>query len=119
MIRAARAAAAVPDNYIVPGDFKGGEGTNVSLTMGVNAPDGKGNITAYATYISINPVTAANFDYTACALNSGDSFAAAGCGGSGTAFPARIGAFVVDPAGPGNTFRTRNATDVYNFAPTN
>ena len=40
--------------------------------MGVNAPDGKGNITAYATYISINPVTASNFDYTACALNSGD-----------------------------------------------
>jgi hypothetical protein len=65
VIRKRRAAAAVPDNYIVPGDFKGGEGTNVSLTMGVNAPDGKGNITAYATYISINPVTANNFDYTA------------------------------------------------------
>jgi outer membrane receptor protein involved in Fe transport len=119
VVRASRAAAAVPDNYIVPGDFKGGEGSQVSLTMGVNAPDGKGNITAYATYISINPVTANNFDYTACSLNSGASFAAAGCGGSGTAYPARFGSFVVDPAGPGNTFRARNATDVYNFAPTN
>ena len=134
VVRAARAAAAVPDNYIVPGDFKGGEGTNVSLTMGVNAPDGKGNITAYATYISINPITANNYDYTACALNSGaTTFAASKCGGSGTAYPARInpvdpdgagprtdpGDFIVDPAGPGNTFRTRNGTDLYNFAPTN
>src|SRR6185369_10707128 len=119
VVRAARAAAAVPDNYIVPGDFKGGESTQVSLTMGVNAPDGKGNITAYATYINVNAVTAANFDYTACSLNSGTTFAAAGCGGSGTAYPARVGAFRVDPNGPGNTFRPNSASDLYNFAPTN
>jgi outer membrane receptor protein involved in Fe transport len=90
VVRAARAAAAVPDNYIVPGDFKGGEGSEVSLTMGVNAPDGKGNITAYATYISINPVTANNYDYTACSLNSGTTFAAAGCGGSGHGLPCAL-----------------------------
>ncbi len=130
VVRDARSRAAVPDNYIVPGDSKDGEGTEVSLTMGVNAPDGKGNITAYATYISINPVFASRRDYTACSLNSGDSFLAARCGGSGTAFPARFdpvaqpgrpdpGNFIVDPAGPGNTFRTRTGSDVYNFAPTN
>jgi outer membrane receptor protein involved in Fe transport len=120
VVRTARSRAAVPGNFVVPGDFTGGEGTTVSLTLGVNAPDGKGNITSYATYTSINPITANNFDYTACSLNSGTSFAAAGCGGSGTAYPARIGSFVVDPAGPGNTFRPLNtATDVYNFAPTN
>ena len=120
VVRNARAAAAVPDNYIVPGDFLGGEGTTVTLALGVNAPDGKGNVTAYATYVSINPVTANNYDYTACSLNSGASFAAAKCGGSGTAFPARLGGFVVDVAGPGNTVRPLNtATDVYNFAPTN
>jgi outer membrane receptor protein involved in Fe transport len=120
VVRGARATAAVPDNFNVPGNFTGGEGSQVSLTMGVNAPDGKGNITSYATYMSINPVTADKIDYTACALNSGSSFAAAGCGGSGTSYPARIGSFVVDPAGPGNTFRPYNpATDVYNFAPTN
>jgi len=45
---------------------------------------------------------------------------AAGCGGSGTSYPSRFGNFIVDPAGPGNTFRPRvAATDVYNFAPTN
>ena len=118
-VRNARAAAAVPDNFIVPGDFKGGEGDQVSIILGVNAPDGKGNITAYATHVNVNAVTANNFDYTACALNSGTSFVAAGCGGSGTAFPTRFGSFIVDPAGPGNTFRPRTASDVYNFAPTN
>ncbi|WP_372784968.1 TonB-dependent receptor domain-containing protein [Phenylobacterium sp.] len=119
VVRAARASAAVPDNFIVPGDFKGGEGSEVSITLGVNAPDGKGNITAYATHVQINPVTANNYDYSACALNSGDTFAAGGCGGSGTAFPSRFGSFIVDPAGPGNTFRPRTGSDVYNFAPTN
>jgi iron complex outermembrane receptor protein len=119
VVRNARATAAVPDNFVVPGDFLGGEGSEVSIVMGVNAPDGKGNITAYATHVQINPVTANNFDYTACSLNSGTTFAAAGCGGSGTAYPARIGSYIVDPSGPGNTFRVRNASDVYNFAPTN
>ncbi len=120
-IRAARARAAVADNFIVPGNFKGGEGSQVSLTLGVNAPDGKGNITAYATHTQINAVTASNFDYSSCVLNSGDDFPSAGCTGSGTAFPARFGGFVVDVTNPaGNTFRPRVASrDVYNFAPTN
>ncbi|HEY0438034.1 MAG TPA: TonB-dependent receptor plug domain-containing protein, partial [Phenylobacterium sp.] len=120
VVRAARAKASVPDNYIVPGNFKGGEGDTESITIGVNAPDGKGNVTAYATHVQINSVLASNFDYSACSLNSGATFAANGCGGSGTAFPTRFGNFIVDPAGPGTTFRVRNgATDVYNFAPTN
>ncbi|HEY2752965.1 TonB-dependent receptor domain-containing protein [Phenylobacterium sp.] len=118
-----RAIAAVPDNYVVPGDFKGGESDTVSLTLGVNAPDGKGNITAYATHVNVNAVTANNFDYSACSLNSGTTFVAAKCGGSGTAYPTTFGAasgtYIVDPAGPGNTFRAKTAQDVYNFAPTN
>jgi len=120
VVRDARARASVPDNFIVPGDFKGGEGDQVSITLGVNAPDGKGNITAYATHVNINPVLASSFDYTACTLNSGATFFGARCGGSGTAFPTRFGGFIVDPSGPGNTFRARNsANDVYNFSPTN
>jgi len=120
VVRDARSRAAVPDNFIVPGDFKGGEGDEESITIGVNAPDGKGNITAYATHVQVNPVLASNYDYTACSLNSGASFFAAKCGGSGTAFPTRFGSFIVDPSGPGNTFRPRvAANDVYNFAPTN
>jgi len=119
-VRAARAKAAVPDNFIVPGDFKGGEGDEETIVIGVNAPDGKGNVTAYATHVQINPVLASKFDYTSCTVNSGITFLQAGCGGSGTAFPTRFGNFIVDPSGPGNTFRPRvAATDVYNFSPTN
>jgi outer membrane receptor protein involved in Fe transport len=119
VVQAAQNKAAIKSFFQVPGDFKGGEGDQESITIGVNAPDGKGNVTAYATHVNINPVLASNYDYTACSLNSGDSFAAAGCGGSGTAFPTRFGSFIVDPSGPGNTFRPRVGTDVYNFAPTN
>jgi outer membrane receptor protein involved in Fe transport len=69
--------------------------------------------------VQINPVLASSYDYTACTLNSGATFFGARCGGSGTAFPTRFGNFIVDPSGPGNTFRTRTAADVYNFSPTN
>jgi outer membrane receptor protein involved in Fe transport len=115
-----RAIAAVPSNYTVPGDFKGGEGDTETIVLGVNAPDGKGNVTAYATHVNINAITAANYDYTACSLNSGTTtFVASGCGGSGTAYPARLGNFTVNPDGT-TTVRPRNAaTDVYNFSPTN
>jgi len=119
IVRNARANAAVPDNFIVPGDFTGGEGDTETIVIGANAPDGKGNVTAYATHVQINPVLASHYDYTACDLNSDVTFAAGGCGGSGTAFPTRFGSFIVDPSGPGNTFRPRTSSDVYNFAPTN
>ena len=118
IVQAAQAKAAIKSFYQVPGNFKGGEGDTQSLTIGVNAPDGKGNVTAYATHTSINPVLAASYDYSACDLNSAAVFSS--CGGSGTAYPTRFGSFIVDPAGPGNTFRARvAATDTYNFAPTN
>ena len=119
VVRDARSRAAVPDNFIVPGDFTGGEGSEQSIVIGANAPDGKGNVTAYATHVQINPVLASSYDYTACTLNSGASFFQARCGGSGTAFPTRFGSFIVDPSGPGNTFRARTGSDVYNFSPTN
>jgi outer membrane receptor protein involved in Fe transport len=119
IVRAAQSKAAVKSFFQVPGDFRGGEGDQETIVLGVNAPDGKGNVTAYATHVQINPILADKYDYTACDLNSGVTFAAAGCGGSGTAFPTRFGSFIVDPSGPGNTFRPRTGSDVYNFAPTN
>ena len=118
VVRAKSAVASIPSNYQVPGDTWGGKATEVSLTMGVNAPDGKGNITAYATYRQVNQILASERDFTACAANSTATYFT--CGGSGTAYPATFAsAFVVDPKGPGNTFRPATGNDVYNFAPTN
>ena len=114
MIKAKAATANDPSQFALPKDnVRDGDGAEVTLTMGVNSPDGKGNITAYASFRQINKVMQGDRDYSTCTLNSGNAFT---CGGSGTASPARVGGFTVS----GNTFRARNAaTDVYNFGPTN
>jgi outer membrane receptor protein involved in Fe transport len=121
VIRAAAGNAASPEFFALPDeDVIDGESSEVTLILGVNAPDGRGNITAYAGYRHFEPILQGNRDFSSCTLNSGDTFSAAGCGGSGTAFPARFGSFVVDITGPGNTFRPRVASrDVYNFGPLN
>ncbi|WP_293351568.1 TonB-dependent receptor [Phenylobacterium sp.] len=121
IVSARAATAASPEFFRLPKDnVRDGESSQVTLILGVNSPDGKGNVTAYAGYRHVEPIFQGNRDFSACTLNSGDSFAAAGCGGSGTAFPARFGANIVDITGPGNTFRPRVAArDVFNFGPQN
>jgi iron complex outermembrane receptor protein len=120
-VSARAATAASPEFFRLPKDnVRDGESSQVTLILGVNSPDGKGNVTAYAGYRHVEPIFQGNRDFSACTLNSGASFEAAGCGGSGTAFPARFGANIVDITGPGNTFRPRVATrDVFNFGPQN
>jgi iron complex outermembrane receptor protein len=118
VLRTAAKTAILPSQFAIPGNLFEGEGSEVSLVLGVNAPDGKGNVTAYATYRQNNPILERDRDFSACTLAS---TVAAGfaCSGSGTAFPARVGGFLVDPT-TFNTFRTRNATtDVFNFGPAN
>jgi iron complex outermembrane receptor protein len=116
-LNAAASTKVLPALYAVPSNNFLGEGSEVSMTLGVNAPDGKGNVTAYATYRQNNPILERDRDFSACTLNS--SAAGFGCSGSGTAFPARVGGFLVDPT-TFNTFRARNgATDVFNFGPAN
>ncbi|WP_334163468.1 TonB-dependent receptor plug domain-containing protein [Phenylobacterium sp.] len=124
VVRASAAASATPEFFGLPDEnVRDGESSEITLILGVNAPDGRGNITAYAGYRHVEPILQINRDFSACTLNSGDSFAEAGCGGSGTAFPARFGplngGLIVDLDGPGNTFRTSTGADVYNFGPLN
>ena len=122
VVLAARAAASSPQFFGLPKkNVRDGEQSEVTLIIGLNAPDGKGNITAYAGYRHVEPILQGNRDFSSCTVNSGTpDFSQFGCGGSGTAFPARVGGFIVDPAGPGNTFRVRNGTtDVFNFGPQN
>ncbi|MBS0363455.1 MAG: TonB-dependent receptor [Proteobacteria bacterium] len=108
--------AIIPSQFAIPGNKWEGEGSEVTMVIGVNAPDGKGNITAYATYRQNNAILEADRDYSACTFAT----TAAGftCSGSGTAYPARVGSFLVDPT-TFNTFRPRVSTDVFNFGPAN
>jgi iron complex outermembrane recepter protein len=118
VLNAARATSANPFEFPVPphNSFEG-EGSNVTLVLGVNAPDGKGNITAYATYRQSNPILESQRDFSACTFaTTKTNFT---CSGSATAYPATVGAFTIDQAGPGNTFRLANANDLFNFGPAN
>ncbi|HEX3364767.1 TonB-dependent receptor plug domain-containing protein, partial [Phenylobacterium sp.] len=116
-LNTAAKTAILPSLDAVPGNQFGGEGSEVSLVIGANAPDGKGNVTAYATYRQNNAILEGARDFSACTLASTVA-AGFGCSGSGTAYPARVGSFLVDPT-TFNTFRPRVATDVFNFGPAN
>jgi outer membrane receptor protein involved in Fe transport len=68
-------AAGVP----IPGGAWDGRSADYSLIAGANAPDGKGNVTVYATYHSQNPVFFGARDWAACQLNENPTL---GCAGS-------------------------------------
>ena len=62
------------------GSTNDGEIDNMALLIGGNLEDGRGNVTAYATYRNIKSVTQSERDYSACALSTGRRK----CGGSAT-----------------------------------
>lgn len=124
---AVRARAATnPSQFRVPGDLnRGGESTEVSLTLGDNFANGRGNSTAFFGYKKDQALTQAEYDFSACTLGRNSAGTGFACGGSGTSFP---GQFI--PLGPtGTPFTianaqggTRNysaATDAFNFGPYN
>ncbi len=120
-VSAAASRAANPEFFALPKDnVRDGEMSQVTMVLGVNSPDGKGNVTAYAGYRHVEPILQGNRDFSSCTLNSGAAFGPNSCGGSGTAFPARVGGFVTDITSSAQQFRPRVATrDVYNFGPSN
>ncbi|HWA92566.1 MAG TPA: TonB-dependent receptor [Rhizomicrobium sp.] len=52
-----------------PHDWWGGATTDLSLIIGANTPDGKGNITAYVSYRDIQKVLEAVRDFSACSIS--------------------------------------------------
>jgi outer membrane receptor protein involved in Fe transport len=93
--------------------------------MGKNFADNKGNATVFLHYKSESAVHQRDRDFSACALNPGDTFT---CGGSSTAatgrFSGGLGAAdpgsdftIADAAGTARAFAT--ATDQFNFGPYN
>jgi outer membrane receptor protein involved in Fe transport len=78
------------------GNTSDGETDDVSFIIGANTDNGRGNVTAYATYRKIDSVLAADRDYSACALS--DDLDA--CFGSPTIAEGLVTDFV-DFGGPG------------------
>ena len=74
-----------PAQYALPDDsVTDGEGKELSLMVGVNSGDGRGNITAYATVFDSEQVLQRDRDYSACSLATAPPTESFGCGGSAT-----------------------------------
>ena len=109
-----------------PSSVDDGGTSDFSAIFGVNAPDGKGNITGYATYRHTDPVDEASRDFSACSL--ADSKSGFSCGGSETSATGAFFIFdknfnykldTITGTGAATSFRPFLSTDEYNYAPTN
>ncbi len=103
-------------------NYAGHDGASyeLSMLMGANFADDKGNATLFVGYRDIDALLQSERSYSACALGSNaDGFV---CGGSSTSYPGR---FIVDAGNrtavegqPGAT-RAWTSADVYNYGPLN
>lgn len=114
--------AANPNEFKVPGNKSAdGKSTNLSLLLGSNFADNKGNATVYFNYKKDDALLQSERDFSACTVSSG----AAGfsCGGSGTNATGRItnltSGAVYTNADNAGTARPYTGADAYNFGPLN
>ena len=77
-------------NQPVPGDVWDGRSQDYSVILGANAPDGRGNVTAFFTYSKQAPVKQGARDYSACQLKvaSGGALVCSGSSNSNILYPA-------------------------------
>jgi outer membrane receptor protein involved in Fe transport len=79
-----QATSTLSKGFEVPtGTSNDGDTSDVTLIVGGNLADGRGNITAYASKRDIDPVVQGDRDYSACA-NTVTATGALNCGGSAT-----------------------------------
>ena len=106
--------------YPVAGGYEtDGEISELSLVAGFGSPNGRGNLTAYATYREIDPVYQGARDYSSCAFNDDLSR----CLGSSTIPQGRFTDFQetespFDFMVQGDQFVDRQGT-TYNYGPAN
>ena len=114
-------AATNPSQFRIPEEnVDDGIGKEVTMIMGVNSADDKGNLTAFVTYRNNDQVLQRDRDYSACAF--GANAAGFTCAGSGTTFPAQFNNFngIALTIGPNGDFVPYNGnTGAYNFGPVN
>jgi outer membrane receptor protein involved in Fe transport len=110
--------------YTVPeGSTWNNGGWNFNLAVGGKFAGNKGHASAFVDYRDVAAIWKDQRDYTNCSVqNLGAN--GAQCSGSATwqygYFSSNFGDFVLDPnTGNTDTFRDRQSTDVFNFAPYN
>jgi outer membrane receptor protein involved in Fe transport len=116
-------AATNPAQFALPDDtVTDGEGKELSLMVGVNSGDGRGNLTAYATVFDSKQVLQRDRDYSACSLSTAPPTVSFACGGSATSAGGLFTDFstyalTVDTATNMQNFVS--SRDQYNFGPLN
>jgi iron complex outermembrane receptor protein len=113
-----------PSQFNLPDDsVTDGEGKELSVLMGVNSGDGRGNITAYATVFDSKSVLQRDRDYSACSLDTDPPTEQFFCGGSATSagglFTDFAGNYYLTPDTAANMRDFDFAADLYNFGPLN
>ena len=130
----AQAALTAAGDQMPDSSVNTGFGKDVSVLMGSNFADNKGNATFYLTYDQTAAVLEAKYDYAACVL-SATRAGGLGCAGSGTSAKNGAGGYFQAYSGAGglggsalftNTvdgktgaFRPFTTADEYNFGPLN
>jgi len=116
----------IPDSRVNTGFSK-----SVSLLMGSNFADNKGNATFYATYNNQASVLEGKYDYGSCVLDAHAGATPLKCGGSGTSARNGAGGYFLaydtlgNAIGPNTVdgltgaFRPFTSNDLYNFGPLN
>jgi outer membrane receptor protein involved in Fe transport len=106
------ADASIARGFAVPtGTSSDGDMNDVSFVVGGNLNDGRGNVTAYATYRDISAITQSERDYSACAIG-----ASGNCGGSATSAQ---GSFYFESDGFSNIYYVDGDQFVPGFVPFN
>lgn len=100
---------------VATGTSSDGDIVDASLIVGGNLNDGRGNITAYATYRQIDAITMSERDYAACSIDAIDG----SCGGSATS---ALGTFYFANDGFNQGYHVEGdqfvpGTVLFNFAP--
>ncbi|MDE2474393.1 MAG: TonB-dependent receptor [Alphaproteobacteria bacterium] len=83
---------------LAPRSVFDGQNENLSLTMGTNTADNKGNVTAYIVYRHATPVFMRDRDFSACQINITDSAVCAGSSNSNyfrPRFPNALGVYSI------------------------
>ncbi|WP_036767500.1 TonB-dependent receptor plug domain-containing protein [Parvularcula oceani] len=107
----------------VPGSKFDGEAIDASVVFGVNADNGRGNVTTYFNYRKQEEILQGDRITSACALGLQDGGNAFSCGGSGTTFPTHFidgeTYNVIIDEQTGNLRPFEFPQDTYNYAPLN
>jgi len=84
---------AAANDQAPPSSVNAGYNKDLSIIIGSNFADGRGNATAYFTYLNTSPVVGSQYDYAGCTLNTPGSLPSTksyACGGSSSSATGRF-----------------------------